>query len=181
MTGHDSTTGHRSSRMSGVSRTIAWTLLVVVIFDAILILVFRLHWKPAIEAIRRFNKKILNPAMMRYAGKPHWYASVVHHTGRKSGNSYATPIWAVPSGEFFYIPLPYGTDVDWCKNILKAGTCTVESDGIVYETTAPSVVSAEIAAGDLPFRPRTRFSVYGVENYLRLRKETQPVVVAMTG
>jgi hypothetical protein len=143
-------------------------LIITLIFDAILILLFRTRWRPGIDAVRRFNKKFLNPMMMRFAGADHWYASVVHHEGRKSGKAYTTPIWAVAADSHFYIPLPYGTDVDWCQNILQAGHCVLESHGERYETTSPEIVTADIAAAHVPWRDHLRFSVYGVDSYLRL-------------
>lgn len=143
-------------------------LVVTLVFEAIAIVVFRTRWRPGIDAVRRFNKRFLNPVMMRFAGGEHWYASVVHHEGRKSGNAYATPIWAVEVGSFFYIPLPYGTDVDWCINTIEAGRCVVESHGRRYEAVSPEIVSADIAAVELPWRDHLRFSAYGVDSYLRL-------------
>lgn len=143
-------------------------LIVTLIFDAMVILLFRTRWRPGIDAVRHFNKRFLNPAMMRFAGKDYWYASVVHHEGRKSGKAYATPVWAVSVGRYFYIPLPYGRDVDWCRNVLQAGDCVLESHGMRYKTTSPEIVSAEAAAIDVPLRDQLRFSVYGVDSYLRL-------------
>ena len=46
------------------------------------------------DTVRTFNKYLLNPAMLHLAGRRHWYAAVIRHTGRKSGKSYATPVVA---------------------------------------------------------------------------------------
>ena len=156
------------SRARRLLRLAGRILVVTLIFDAVLIMVFRTRWRPGIDAVRRFNKTFLNPMMMRFAGGSHWYASVVHHQGRISGKAYATPIWAVAAGRYFYIPLPYGTDVDWCKNIVQGGHCVLESHGQRYETTSPQIVPADIAAADIPLRDHLRFSAYGVDSYLRL-------------
>ena len=41
-----------------------------------------------------FNKFVLNPVMMHLAGRKNWYASVIRHTGRRTGKTYATPVLA---------------------------------------------------------------------------------------
>lgn len=156
------------SRARRLLRVAGRILIVTLIVDAILILVFRTRWQPGIDAVRRFNKRFLNPVMMRFAGGDHWYASAVHHEGRKSGKTYSTPIWAVAAGRHFYIPLPYGRDVDWCRNILHAGHCVLETHGKRYEETSPKIVDAEVAGAQIPLRDHLRFSAYGVDAYLRL-------------
>lgn len=155
----------KTERALGVLKWIGLSLLV---FEAVAIVIFRVKWQPAMDAIRRFNKKHLNPQMMRFAGGEHWYSSVVRHRGRVTGREYATPVWAVRANGHFYIPLPYGEDVDWCRNILQAGSCVIDHHGRRYEPTDPAIVSSEEAASELPLRDRIRFSTYGVSSYLRL-------------
>jgi hypothetical protein len=48
------------------------------------------------DAVRVFNKHVLNPAMMQLAGRKYWYAAVIRHTGRRSGkNTFPLfPTWA---------------------------------------------------------------------------------------
>ena len=45
-----------------------------------------------LDTVRVFNKHLLNPAMLLVAGRKHWYAGVIEHTGRRSGKNYATPV-----------------------------------------------------------------------------------------
>ena len=45
-----------------------------------------------LDNVRAFNKRLLNPLMLRLAGRKYWYASVIEHTGRRSGKHYATPV-----------------------------------------------------------------------------------------
>lgn len=56
--------------------------------------------------VRTFNKHILNPMMLAVAGRRHWYAAALHHTGRRSGRHYTTPVVAQPVPDGFVIPLP---------------------------------------------------------------------------
>lgn len=90
------------------------------------------------DLVRTFNKHVLNPVMMRLAGRRHWYAAVIRHTGRRSGKDYATPIVVERVEGGFLIPLPYGTGVDWLRNIRAAGTATIVDAGVTYASPTPS-------------------------------------------
>jgi deazaflavin-dependent oxidoreductase (nitroreductase family) len=166
----------RGGVMSGgltVRRGVAWLLGGVVLgyllFSLVMFAVWRSRRQPAIDALRRFNKK-LNPVRLRSAGKRGgaWAAAAIHHTGRKSGREYATPVWAHRVGQAFYIGLPYGTNVDWGHNVLAAGGCTIESGGVCYDTVSPAIVPAEEAAPQLPGLQRRMLGLMGVDSYLRL-------------
>lgn len=94
--------------------------------------------------------------------------TAIHHTGRRSGTDYVTPVWAERIGQSFFIHLPYGTGMDWCRNILAAGGCAVEYDGTLYETAAAVIVPAAEAVPLLPAGMRRMDRLFGVESYLRL-------------
>jgi hypothetical protein len=44
------------------------------------------------DIVRELNKHVGNPAMMPMSGRKHYYASVIEHTGRRSGKHYATTV-----------------------------------------------------------------------------------------
>jgi len=67
----------------------------------------------------------VNPLTRRLARFSFGPFSIVRHIGRRSGKLYETPIIAAPVNEGFVIELTYGPDVDWHKNVLAAGGCTV--------------------------------------------------------
>lgn len=92
--------------------------------------------------IRTSNKYLLNPLMLQLAGKRFWYASVVQHTGRRSGKRYSTPVVADRVGEHVIIPLPYGTDVDWVRNVLSTSGATVIRKGETVTTDTPEIIDA---------------------------------------
>jgi deazaflavin-dependent oxidoreductase (nitroreductase family) len=155
--------------LSHRARTVVLALaLGALAIEAVLVVVFRTKWAPAIDAVRRANRDVLNPLMLRRAGRGHWYAAVVHHVGRTSGRAYSTPVLAEPAGGRLYLPLPYGTHVDWCRNVLAAGGCVVERQGERLAAVKPVLVPAAEAAAAL--RPATRavLALYGVDTYLRL-------------
>ena len=66
-------------------------------------------------AIRRLNRSFTNPKQLQTAGQPGAYASVVHHTGRRSGADYRTPVVVQPAGDELFVALPYGPGADWVQ------------------------------------------------------------------
>jgi len=121
------------------------------------------------DVVRTFNKHLLNPVMLLLAGRKHWYAAVIRHTGRRSGKRYATPVVADRVDGGFLVPLPYGTAVDWLRNVLAAGRGTLTVRGETFEFVAPEIVDAETALPQLPPRRREMFRRLGTESFVKLR------------
>ena len=121
------------------------------------------------DTVRVFNKRILNPIMMLVAGRKHWYAGVIQHTGRRSGRVYATPVVADRVEGGFIIPLPYGTGVDWLRNVQAAGGATLRVRGTTFEVSAPQIVAAATAFPLVPPMHARIWRRMGIELYLRVR------------
>ena len=77
-------------------------------------------------------KYTLNPLTRRLARSLFGPFALVRHVGRRSGKPYETPIIARPVADGFVIELTYGPEVDWHKNIVAAGGCTVVWHGGEY-------------------------------------------------
>src|SRR5512146_875509 len=77
-------------------------------------------------------KHTVNPLTRRRARASVGPRSVVRHVGRRSGKLYETPIIASRVDDGFVIELTYGYDVDWHKNVLAAGGCTLLWHGGEY-------------------------------------------------
>jgi deazaflavin-dependent oxidoreductase (nitroreductase family) len=118
--------------------------------------------------IRNSNKYLLNPLMLRLAGRRWWYASVVEHTGRTSGKRYSTPVVADRVGEHLMIPLPYGTQVDWVRNVLSSGAADVVSKGRTYHVVSPELIDSTQALPELPRDRRRAFERVNIEHFLRM-------------
>ncbi len=127
--------------------------------------------KPLLGAIRVSNRYLLNPVMLRLAGRKHWYASTIRHTGRRSGKRYATPVVADRTDGGFVIPLPYGTRVDWLQNVLAAGRATISSQGESYDVARPEIIDAAAALPLLSAQRRRTFQRVGIEQYLQIKDE----------
>ncbi|MDG5481605.1 nitroreductase/quinone reductase family protein [Mycolicibacterium gadium] len=120
---------------------------------------------------RRFNKHVLNPAMMHLAGRRYWYAAVMRHTGRRSGRHYATPVVADRVANGFIVPLPYGTDVDWLRNVQESGAAAVSIGGHTYDVVEPEIIDAATAGPQLSPSRRRVFQVFGIKRFVKLKMD----------
>ncbi|WP_157172064.1 nitroreductase/quinone reductase family protein [Nocardia higoensis] len=118
------------------------------------------------DIVRVFNKYVTNPLMMRLAGRKYWYASVIRHTGRRTGKTYDTPVVAEPFTGGFIIPLPYGRHVDWLRNVRRTGTATIRHKGNVYAVAAPEIIDAATAAPLLSPPRRRQFGRFGIDEFV---------------
>jgi deazaflavin-dependent oxidoreductase (nitroreductase family) len=119
------------------------------------------------DAIRAFNKRVLNPAMLIMAGRRHWYAAMLRHVGRRSGRFYATPVVAVPVPGGFIVPLPYGERVDWLRNAVAAGGATIRFQGQTFAVGVPVLLDAEDALPLLDPRHRRAWQRFRINRFAR--------------
>jgi deazaflavin-dependent oxidoreductase (nitroreductase family) len=99
-------------------------------------------WRQLQERVRGFNKWLLNPLTLRFAGRPFSPYALVRHVGRRSGRIYHTPVVIAQTGEHDIIPLPYGAHVDWARNVLAADGCTVLWQGCAHRAGEPHIIEA---------------------------------------
>lgn len=125
--------------------------------------------RPLLAAIRNSNKYLLNPLMSTLAGRKYWYAAAIRHTGRKSGKQYSTPVGVERVQDGFVIPLAYGTQVDWLKNVIAAGQATISAKGETYDVTDPEVIDAAAALPSLSPKRRMTFERLGITHYLKVK------------
>jgi len=83
---------------------------------------------PIPRSISRFNRRFTNPLALRVAGCLPGFA-IVRHIGRKSGRAYRTPVNAFRTDDGYIIALTYGSESDWVKNVLAAGSCELQTRG----------------------------------------------------
>lgn len=119
-----------------------------------------------LERLRHFNKRATNRFTLRFAGKRVF--AVIHHTGRRSGKEYSTPVVALPAGEHFILPLTYSEKTDWSRNVLAAGGCQMELKGKFYSLHNPQLIGQTEA---LPAFPGwLRWLLRDVFTYLKLER-----------
>jgi deazaflavin-dependent oxidoreductase (nitroreductase family) len=117
------------------------------------------------RVMRRVNRAFTNPLVRTFAGSVPPLA-IVSHRGRKSGKRYRTPVLAFETREGYVSPLPYGTDTDWCLNVVEAGECTLERLGRKVRVDNPRVVDGEAALPLLPAPLRAGLRLASLPGYL---------------
>src|SRR5262245_23256644 len=117
---------------------------------------------------RTIVKRYVNPVTRPVATRLPSFA-ILTHRGRKSGRLYRTPMNVFRRGDEYFFYLTYGSDVQWVKNVLAAGSCSIETRGRVVELVEPELITDP----DLrPAPPHIRFverRIAGVTQYLRMR------------
>ena len=127
-----------------------------------------------VRVVIRPLTKVLNPVMMTLAGRRHVrMAAQVRHIGRKSGRPYVTPVGAGRAGDIFVIPLTFGNQSDWSRNIRAAGGATIRLNGVDYRVDQPQLADRAQAAPVVraAFGPvmRAGFGVLGIKQVLLLK------------
>src|SRR5580704_221189 len=112
----------------------AWVILLLAILLApILLIRFRNRWVAA------FNLAVTNRITSRFAARLPGFG-ILAHVGRKSGKLYRTPVNVFRAPEGFLIALTYGRESEWVKNVVAAGACQLETRGVLYQLSAPTIV-----------------------------------------
>ena len=120
------------------------------------------------DRVRQFNKRVLNPQMMKIARSSWTPLAIVRHVGRRSGKPYQTPIIVKPVRGGFAIALTYGRAVDWYQNVVAAGRCTIIWHGKEYATGKPEPIDPERGLRIFPFPERLILRLLGTHDFVRL-------------
>ena len=122
--------------------------------------------------VARFNKRVTNrfiePVVRRSAG-----FAVVHHTGRRSGAAYQTPVIVFDAEADVIVALTYGPQADWVQNVLASGGA-VERMGSRASIRTTRLVGRTEAWGHLPLLVRVALRILGVQDFLRITLESGP-------
>ena len=122
--------------------------------------------------MRHVNRVFTNPLMGTFA----WLVpplAVVRHVGRKSKQPYRTPVVAFRSTAGFVIPMTYGRDVDWARNIVSAQGCEIVQTGQRFNLCNPRIVSFKTAAPHLPALARPVLGAADFPGYVLLDLKTE--------
>jgi len=117
--------------------------------------------------LRRVNRVFTNPLMRTFA----WLVpplAVVHHVGRRSRRPYRTPVVAFRSATGFVVPMTYGRDVDWARNVVSAGGCEIEQMGRRFALRNPRIVGFAAAEPHLPALARSALRAADFPGYVLL-------------
>jgi deazaflavin-dependent oxidoreductase (nitroreductase family) len=118
------------------------------------------------DRLARFNR-LPNRLVRTFAGRRLSPIAVVVHRGRRSGRRYRTPVAAFRVDDGYVVSLPYGPDRDWVRNVLAAGSCTLERGGRAIELTSPRMLSGREGMALVPPPVRLGLRVLRVTRFLR--------------
>jgi deazaflavin-dependent oxidoreductase (nitroreductase family) len=117
--------------------------------------------------LRRVNRVFTNPLL----GTVAWLVpplAVVHHVGRKSGRHYRSPVVAFPTAKGFIIPMTYGRDVDWARNLAAAHGGEIERAGRRVRLHNPRVLDGATGYRHLPAGVRPMLQAAHLPGYVLL-------------
>ncbi len=136
------------------------TLLLAILLAPILLIRFRKRWVAA------FNLAITNRITSRFAARLPGFG-ILTHVGRKSGRVYRTPVNVFRAPEGFLIALTYGRESEWVKNVLADGGCELETRGVLYQLSAPTIVH-DPTRGRFPLLVRMTLRLIGANDFMQL-------------
>jgi deazaflavin-dependent oxidoreductase (nitroreductase family) len=139
----------------------AWVIsLLALVLAPILLIRFRKRWVAA------FNLAVTNRITSRFAARLPGFG-ILTHVGRKSGKVYRTPVNVFRSPEGFLIALTYGRECEWVRNVVAAGACQLETRGVQYQVSSPTVVH-DATRRRFPIPVRIVLRLIGANDYMRL-------------
>ncbi len=93
------------------------------------------------SGVARFNQRVTNPLQGHWAWLLPPYAMILH-TGRRTGRRFSAPVVAFSSGNQLVVPLLYGRDSQWVRNLEASGAGEVVRHGHRYALAEPRVVTS---------------------------------------
>ena len=126
---------------------------------------------PRARRLIRSAARVVNPLVLRFAGARHLpVLGVLHHRGRRTGREYATPLGIRPAaGGGFVMPLTFGEEAGWYRNIRAAGRCVVTWRGSDHTVTDPVIVDRAAALPAFPRYERLALRLAGIGQFVWLR------------
>ena len=152
-----------------IARVVAGAVVALAVVATVFLVGMRTKSPAVVDRMRRFNRAVTNPRVLRSAGSPGASASVIRHVGRVSGRLFETPVGPFAVGDDFVVGLPYGPRADWVRNVLANGSATLVHEGRTVPVHQPEVVPTLEVASDLPSSEQRTLRIFGVDQCLRLR------------
>ena len=100
---------------------------------------------------------------------------IVTHVGRKSGRVYRTPVNVFRAPNGFLIALTYGRESEWVRNVLAAGGCELETRGVRYQLSAPTIMH-DPTRRRFPFPVRVILGFVGANDFMQFSASQAPAI-----
>jgi deazaflavin-dependent oxidoreductase (nitroreductase family) len=118
--------------------------------------------------LRRVATRFVDPVLRPLAGRLPMFG-IVQHRGRSTGRLYRTPVNVFRRGDTFLFFLTYGSDVQWVKNVLVGGGCTIETRGETLKLLNPELITDPKLKLAPPIARVVERHLAGATQYLRMR------------
>lgn len=120
---------------------------------------------------RRFVTRVVNP-LIRVAGLAGGERSmfgVLQHVGRTSGRRHEHPVLPHVAGDVVLIPLSFGTEVNWVRNVLATGSAQLRFRGRRLPLMEPEIVPLGDVSHILPAEAHRAYERMRIHSCLRMR------------
>ncbi|HEX8938518.1 MAG TPA: nitroreductase family deazaflavin-dependent oxidoreductase [Candidatus Limnocylindrales bacterium] len=128
------------------------------------------YWRRHPRTGSGFVNRVVNPVLVErgIAGASRAEIGTLEHVGRRSGQRRRTPVHPVPTADGFRIVVPLGAESQWARNVLAAGHCRLQYQGVVHELDEPLLVAPTRVPGIAA--PLAALQGWLGFRYLRLRR-----------
>jgi deazaflavin-dependent oxidoreductase (nitroreductase family) len=117
--------------------------------------------------LRRVATRFVDPILRPLAGRLPFFG-IVQHRGRSTRRLYRTPVNVFRRGDTFLFFLTYGSDVQWVKNVLVGGGCTIETRGETLKLVNPELITDPELKLAPPIARFVERHLAGATQYLRM-------------
>src|SRR5437660_12208801 len=106
-----------------------------------------LHLGPRTRRVIRSVARLVNPLVLRIAGRRHMpVVGIVHHRGRRTGRPYAIPLGIRPATAGGYVtPLTFAESATCYRNISAADRCNHTCRGTNHRETSRGIAAPATA------------------------------------
>jgi deazaflavin-dependent oxidoreductase (nitroreductase family) len=127
-----------------------------------------------LQFLRPYTTRLFNPISRRFV---HWLPgfAIISYRGRKSGNTFRTPMNVFRRGDTYVFALTYGPDVQWVKNVLAAGEADLQLRGRHVPLRDPELF-ADPTRHLVPWPVRIVLGLMGVTWFLKMSAPPRPAV-----
>jgi len=138
--------------------------------------IFR-HNRDLLLRISRFRRFLTryNEMTRTISGTERSSWGLLTHVGRRSGCTYQTSLGTCTYGVGFLLPLGYGTQTDWYRNLMAAGTATLAWKGRTYRLERPELVSGPEVVRAWRMRDRILLRLAGMHDFVWLHRKLERV------
>jgi deazaflavin-dependent oxidoreductase (nitroreductase family) len=126
---------------------------------------------PLPRRMATFNQKVTNHISLHVAGWAPGFA-IVHHTGRRSGRRYETPVNVFRRDDGYLFALTYG-EGEWVENVLAAERCEITTRRRTIALVDPRLARDPHRTG-IPVPARWILALVQVDEFLTMRVAADP-------